>query len=125
MTEIDIALSEEEIVEKYPQGSIRYPSHEKGCTCSGCHSSWREWHTAHNAFKLGIQSTLKQNSSPGSKLILEEEERQILLLAMAHLSVDRPGWDDILNKIATRIDNVRNGRASMYDEFRLLRGRQT
>lgn len=53
-------------------------------------------------------------------LELEEGERQAVLLALAHLSVDRPGWDDMLNRLAVRIDNIREGRAVMYDEFREL-----
>jgi hypothetical protein len=54
-------------------------------------------------------------------LELEEGERQALLMALAHLAVERPGWDDMLNRIAVRIDNVKDGRAAMYDEFRALR----
>lgn len=66
-------------------------------------------------------------------LELEEGERQALLMALAHLSVERPGWDDMLNRIAVRIDNVGDGldywgrpvcgRALMYDGFRALRKR--
>ena len=56
-------------------------------------------------------------------LELDEGERQALLMAMAHLAVERPGWDDMLNRIAVRIDNVKDGRAELYDEFRSLRRR--
>jgi hypothetical protein len=53
---------------------------------------------------------------------LEEEQRQALLLAMAHLSLARPGWDDLLNRIALKMDNViqvgSTDRAQLYDEFR-------
>lgn len=58
-------------------------------------------------------------------LALYEEERQVLLLALAHLAVERPGWDDMLNRMATRIDNEQDGRAVTYDEFcRLHVGRE-
>lgn len=50
-----------------------------------------------------------------------EEERQMVLLALAHLAVERPGWDDALNRIALRIDNDHEGRAALYDKFRRLR----
>lgn len=43
----------------------------------------------------------------------EEEERQLLLLAIAELSLERPGWDDTLGRIA---DNF-HGR-KMFDEFK-------
>lgn len=55
-------------------------------------------------------------------LKLEEGERQMVLMALALLSVQRPGWDDELLRIALRIDNRCDGRAVMYDEFRKLRG---
>jgi len=53
-------------------------------------------------------------------LELDEGERQLVLLALAKLSIERPGWDDALNRIALRMDNTENGRAQMYDDFRKL-----
>jgi hypothetical protein len=52
---------------------------------------------------------------------LEESDRQLVLLSLAVLSVQSPGFDDALNRIAIRIDNMKSGRAVMYDEFRKLR----
>lgn len=54
-------------------------------------------------------------------LPLSEEERQATLLALAHLANERPGWDQMLNNIALRIDNddpKYPGRAAMYDAFK-------
>lgn len=64
-------------------------------------------------------------------LELDESERQMVLMALAHLSIERPGWDDALNRIALRIDNEstvrapelhrpddRSPRAAMFDGFR-------
>jgi hypothetical protein len=53
-------------------------------------------------------------------LELDEGERQMVLMALAHLGVERPGWDDALNRIAVKIDNQNEGRAVMYDEFQRL-----
>lgn len=53
-------------------------------------------------------------------LELTESDRQMLLLALAHLSLERPGWDYALNALALQVDNERDGRALMYDEFRAL-----
>lgn len=53
-------------------------------------------------------------------LSLNEGERQALLMALAHLAVDRPGWDDMLSAIASRVDNRDRGRPVMYDHFRSL-----
>jgi hypothetical protein len=59
------------------------------------------------------------------RLELDEGDRQLVLMALAHLSVERPGWDDALQRIAIRIDNTNpDGRPRMYDEFRLLHQNQ-
>ncbi len=55
------------------------------------------------------------------KLEIDEGDRQLLLLALAVLSLDSPGFDYALNKIAVRIDNTEADRAIMYDSFRRLR----
>jgi hypothetical protein len=64
------------------------------------------------------------------KVDLDEGERQIVLMALAALSIERPGWDAALNEIAMKIDNVdrakgaeptRPPRAKMYDAFREFR----
>lgn len=51
---------------------------------------------------------------------LDECERQLVLMALAHLSVERPGFDDALNRIALKVDDERAGRAVMFDGFREL-----
>lgn len=53
-------------------------------------------------------------------LEIEEGERQMILLALAELSLSRPGLDYALNNIAIQFDNVENGRAKTYDSFREL-----
>jgi hypothetical protein len=52
---------------------------------------------------------------------LDEGQRQMMLMALAHLSVERPGWDDALQRLAIQLDNEQDGRPQMYDEFRKLR----
>ncbi len=60
-------------------------------------------------------------------LKLPEEDRQMVLLALAVLSLESPGFDHALNEIAKRIDNVVPGehgfptRAEVYDKFREAR----
>jgi hypothetical protein len=53
-------------------------------------------------------------------LIIGESDRQAIILALARLSRERPGWDFMLNEIACKMDNVAEGRAEMYDRFRKL-----
>jgi hypothetical protein len=53
-------------------------------------------------------------------LVLEEGQRQMLLLALAHLAVERPGWDEALSEIAQRIDNRKDGKPEMYEHFRVM-----
>ncbi len=51
---------------------------------------------------------------------IDEGERQMMLLALAKLSLEHPGWDDALNRLACKHDNVNDGRAVMYDDFRQI-----
>lgn len=51
---------------------------------------------------------------------IEEGERQMILLALGHLSRGRPGWDYALNEIAKKMDNVQEGRAVAYDQHRVF-----
>jgi hypothetical protein len=53
-------------------------------------------------------------------ITLDESERQAVLLALAKLSLERPGWDHMLNQIALKMDNAIGVRAQMYDSFRAL-----
>lgn len=50
-----------------------------------------------------------------------EEERQMMLMALAHLAVERPGWDDALNRLALKLDIAVTGKAKMYEGFKDLR----
>jgi hypothetical protein len=54
----------------------------------------------------------------GMTLEITDEERQMILLALAQLSIARPGWDHALNELAVKMDNVLDGRAMMYEGFR-------
>ena len=51
-------------------------------------------------------------------LEIEEEQRQMLLMALAHLAVERPGWDMALSEIAAKIDNSGPDGPQMYTEFK-------
>lgn len=55
------------------------------------------------------------------RLLLDEGQRQMVIMALADLSVKSPGFDWALNEIARKIDNVVDERAVMYDDFRRLR----
>lgn len=37
---------------------------------------------------------------------LKEEERQIILLALAHLAIERPGWSDAIEELAGKLDGA-------------------
>lgn len=62
---------------------------------------------------------------PGRAVLeLNAADRQLVLLALAHLSVDRPGWHEALHAIALQIDDQRDGRAQLFDQFRELKRAQ-
>jgi hypothetical protein len=54
----------------------------------------------------------------GHRLELSEEERQMLLMALAHLAIERPRWNSALSGIALRVDNQV---PALYEEFKRLR----
>jgi hypothetical protein len=52
-------------------------------------------------------------------ITIDEEERQLMLLALACLAVQRPGFDYALSTLALKMDNARpDGRPEMFDEFK-------
>lgn len=46
---------------------------------------------------------------------LDENQRQMTVLALAHLALERPGWDRALREIAAKLDNPGLG---MYEAFK-------
>ena len=44
---------------------------------------------------------------------LEEEDRQAVLLAIAELALSRPGWDDMLRRIARKFSGE-----AMFEQFK-------
>lgn len=51
-------------------------------------------------------------------LLLSESQRQITLMALAHLAVARPGWDLAIIEIAQKIDNPG---PEMYNKFKAIK----
>jgi hypothetical protein len=53
---------------------------------------------------------------------LDEGQRQATLMALAKLSVERPGWQWMLEEIAKLMDDKRpDGRPQLFTDFRALR----
>lgn len=55
------------------------------------------------------------------KIEIEEDERQVILLALAHLAVERPGWRVMLEQIALKMDNQVQCVPEMFTAFYTLR----
>jgi hypothetical protein len=51
---------------------------------------------------------------------LEEGQRQMTLLALAKLSIERPGWLDALEEVALLMDNNVDGKPELFHKFRTL-----
>ena len=54
-------------------------------------------------------------------ITIDEGERQAILLAMAHMTVERPGWEYMYTEIAKKMDNVIAGVPELYTRMLLLR----
>ncbi len=49
---------------------------------------------------------------------IDESQRQMTVMALAHLSVQRPGWNMALSEIAKKMDNPD---LQMYRDFQTFR----
>ena len=70
---------------------------------------------------------VRENWKPAMPLItvtFDESERQAMLLALAALAVERPGWDYMLNLIALKMDRNIGGQAYMYTVLKDIRLRR-
>jgi hypothetical protein len=61
---------------------------------------------------------IDQTLSRKHVMVVEEGERQAILLALAHLSIERPGWEVMLREIAMKMDNEVQGKPQMFEHFR-------
>ena len=52
------------------------------------------------------------------ELVIDEGQRQLVLMALAHLAVERPGFDYALAELAKKMDTVVGDRPELYDRFR-------
>jgi hypothetical protein len=54
-------------------------------------------------------------------ITLTEDQRQTVILALANLSMERPGWCMMLEEIALLMDNkLEDGRPQMFEDFRRI-----
>jgi hypothetical protein len=62
----------------------------------------------------------------GVMLHLDEGQRQMVLLALAKLSIERPGWLDAIEEIAAPMDNKNeHGKPELLHNFRALHAAST
>lgn len=63
--------------------------------------------------------TVALNMSKTHTITVDESQRQAVLLALAHLAVERPGWNAMLTEIAAKMDNMKpNGDLQMFSVFK-------
>jgi hypothetical protein len=67
--------------------------------------------------------TARTDPGPTVTLVLTESDRQLVLMALAALSLEKPEWDEDLNRLALRFENAHGDppRAGLYDELRKMR----
>ena len=70
-----------------------------------------EQHT-HHSIGMTIQEFVE--STRTIELKLDDRDSQAVVLAMAHLAIERPGWETYLRGIAERLDPG----LAMFDEFK-------
>jgi len=72
-----------------------------------------------DAFKSSEEALAAIRYAQNFTFTVEDAERQMILLALAELSIARPGWIDTLESIALKMDNRNaDGHAEMFERFR-------
>lgn len=91
---------------------------EPGCIrCAECGGTGEE------PKREGCSGALHPERSAAFPIELTEEERQTVLMALAYLSIERPGWMLALREVASKMDNKgKDGLPAMFEGFRKLRG---
>jgi hypothetical protein len=56
-----------------------------------------------------------------TNITIDESQRQLILMALAALAVEHPGFDYALSEIASKIDNPSANGPEMYHEFKTFR----
>ncbi len=54
----------------------------------------------------------------------EEDQRQAVILALAHLAVERPGWFYYMTSIALKLDESKDGVPVMFNELYQMRKKE-
>lgn len=54
----------------------------------------------------------------GHTIVLDESQRQMLLLAIAHLAVERPGWEKALSEVARKMDTPESFKRRQQEALR-------
>lgn len=73
------------------------------------------------AFK-SLDEALTAIQNPESHTItIDDGQRQLIIMALAHLSMESPGWIYALEEIALKMDNqTDDGRPQMFESFRRI-----
>jgi hypothetical protein len=53
-----------------------------------------------------LQSVVVKQEKMSYRIVIDEAERQAVLMALAHLAIERPGWNDMLSRIAMKMDEI-------------------
>ena len=84
-----------------------------------CGYAYRQWERARvvalrDLLNQVLAEELSENTTLSNKHVfeIEEADRQALVLAIAKLTISRPGWNAMLRRIAESLSG-----AAMFDEF--------
>lgn len=73
-------------------------------------------HLTGEAFR-SIEELRRGLNEPETTVVLEEGQRQMVLLALAMLAVERPGFLHTLEEIALKMDNVVEGKPDTFSRL--------
>lgn len=68
-----------------------------------------------------IEEFNQTNFATPHTIQVTEEQRQVIIVALAELSLSRPGWVNFLEEAALTMDNKVDGQAELFEKIRRTR----
>lgn len=100
-------------IEKSDEAIKRFNSQPIGSRNNESWGRYQAYSNAAHELKAALFNRARQ------PLIIDEGQRQMIILALAKLSMERPGWCHALEEIALLMDNKgEDGRPEMFENFR-------
>lgn len=109
-----IPLYEARVRDQYPLD--RWGDHVNNCHCR---VAWVPWVTQRIRDAVATERALDSGPLGSTWMEVDHSQVGVVVLALAHLAVERPGWDTMLKEIAQKLGDPK---LVMYEDLKGLSG---